>query len=138
MRFRSSVTLARRVRGGCAARVCERVCELVGLRRARAWPTLRRSCCHYGSQDRHCDDGVLWGCQSLSRAESVLNRRGHQPVIATGAFYRETIECAGIEFQPVRPDADPTDRAMLRGSWIPNWAPNTFCATWCCAFARFV
>ncbi len=42
-----------------------------------------------------------------------LKAHGHRPVIATGAFYRETIERAGIEFHPMRPDADPTDRVML-------------------------
>lgn len=33
-----------------------------------------------------------------------LKARGHRPVIATGNYYREKIEAAGIEFHAVRPD----------------------------------
>lgn len=33
-----------------------------------------------------------------------LKRRGHHPVIATSAVYRERVEPLGLEFYPVRPD----------------------------------
>lgn len=33
-----------------------------------------------------------------------LQRRGHTPVVATMAIYREKVERAGLEFAPVRPD----------------------------------
>jgi len=35
-----------------------------------------------------------------------LRRRGHTPIIATSACYRERIEALGLEFAPVRPDRD--------------------------------
>lgn len=43
-----------------------------------------------------------------------LRRRGHEPVIATSAYYRELVEGQGFEFHPVRPDVDPTDRDTMR------------------------
>lgn len=33
-----------------------------------------------------------------------LKARGHRPALATGNYYREKVEAAGIEFHPVRPD----------------------------------
>ena len=42
-----------------------------------------------------------------------LRERGHQPVLATMPFYRRVVEDAGIAFHPIRPDGDPTDRAMM-------------------------
>jgi rhamnosyltransferase subunit B len=43
-----------------------------------------------------------------------LRERGHEPVLAMPAFYRETVEREGLEFHPVRPDLDPTDRETVR------------------------
>jgi MGT family glycosyltransferase len=40
-----------------------------------------------------------------------LKARGHRPVIATGNYYREKIEAAGIEFHAVHPDLPPLDQA---------------------------
>jgi rhamnosyltransferase subunit B len=40
-----------------------------------------------------------------------LKRRGHRAVIATGDYYREKIEAAGIEFHAVRPDLPPLEEA---------------------------
>ena len=34
----------------------------------------------------------------------VLKERGHLPIIATSAAYRQTVEGFGLEFHPVRPD----------------------------------
>lgn len=42
-----------------------------------------------------------------------LKRRGHSVRIASTPFYRERIEALGIEFRPVRPDWDPTDRTLI-------------------------
>ncbi len=42
-----------------------------------------------------------------------LKARGHTPVVATCAFYRELVETEGFEFRPVRPDVDPTDSATI-------------------------
>lgn len=41
-----------------------------------------------------------------------LARRGHQPVLAMPAIYRELVEREGLAFHPVRPDLDPQDRAL--------------------------
>jgi UDP:flavonoid glycosyltransferase YjiC (YdhE family) len=48
-----------------------------------------------------------------------LQARGHQPIIATSAVYRDTIQAAGIAFQAVRPDLDPTDKSLLRRAMHP-------------------
>lgn len=40
-----------------------------------------------------------------------LKERGHRPVIATGDYYREKIESAGIEFHAVRPNLPPLEEA---------------------------
>ncbi len=44
----------------------------------------------------------------------ALLQRGHQPVIATSAFYREAIEREGIGFHPVGPEVDPKDPELLK------------------------
>ena len=43
----------------------------------------------------------------------ALRARGHEPVIATSAFYKGYVEREGIEFRAVRPDANPNDRALV-------------------------
>lgn len=43
-----------------------------------------------------------------------LKARGHTPVLAMPAYYRATVEREGLDFHPVRPDVDPTDRALIR------------------------
>src|SRR5262245_15676155 len=40
---------------------------------------------------------------------SELQRRGHRPIVASLAGYRENVEAAGVEFRPVRPDVSPDD-----------------------------
>jgi UDP:flavonoid glycosyltransferase YjiC (YdhE family) len=42
-----------------------------------------------------------------------LQARGHEPVVATSEYYRTAVEGAGVEFHPVRPDFDPTDREVV-------------------------
>jgi rhamnosyltransferase subunit B len=43
-----------------------------------------------------------------------LRDRGHHVVLAMPAFYRERVEAEGVDFHPVRPDVDPTDRETVR------------------------
>lgn len=49
-----------------------------------------------------------------------LQARGHQPIIATSAYYRDVIQAAGIEFHAVRPDLDPQDKSLLRRAMHPR------------------
>lgn len=42
-----------------------------------------------------------------------LKRRGHAPVMAIPEFYRPRIEPLGLEFHPLRPDVDPTDKRLV-------------------------
>lgn len=42
-----------------------------------------------------------------------LRERGHAPVLAMPAWYRETVEREGLEFHAVRPDVDPSDRETV-------------------------
>src|SRR5271154_2117920 len=46
-----------------------------------------------------------------------LKRRGHTPVLAIPAMFREKIEPLGIEFAAVRPDQDPNDKRMVEMIW---------------------
>jgi len=46
-----------------------------------------------------------------------LKRRGHTPVLAAPAMFREKIEPLSIEFTPVRPDQDPNDKRMVEMIW---------------------
>jgi UDP:flavonoid glycosyltransferase YjiC (YdhE family) len=50
----------------------------------------------------------------------ALIQRGHEPVIATSAFYREAIEREGIGFHPVGPEFDPKDPELLRRVMDPK------------------
>jgi UDP:flavonoid glycosyltransferase YjiC (YdhE family) len=77
-----------------------------------------------------------------------LGQRGHRPVIATSAFYREQVAAAGLAFAPVRPDRvagqrdpDYLDRiirghrspaAVFRDMFLPSLRDSladTLCAT---------
>lgn len=42
-----------------------------------------------------------------------LRERGHVPVLAASAFYRDLIVGAGVGFHPVPPDVDPSDAALM-------------------------
>src|SRR5271163_2765478 len=46
-----------------------------------------------------------------------LKRRGHTPVLAIPAMFREKIEPLGIEVRAVRPDQDPNDKRMVEMIW---------------------
>ncbi|MGE3886613.1 MAG: glycosyltransferase, partial [Vicinamibacterales bacterium] len=43
-----------------------------------------------------------------------LQRRGHEPVLALPAVYREAVEREGLAFRAVRPDLDPDDTALIQ------------------------
>ena len=43
-----------------------------------------------------------------------LQRRGHQPVVATHGLYRARVEAMALEFAPVRPHGEPLSGAGLR------------------------
>ena len=50
-----------------------------------------------------------------------LAERGHEPVIATHAFYRDMVEGEGLGFHPVRPDAHPEDREAFARAMSPRF-----------------
>jgi rhamnosyltransferase subunit B len=43
-----------------------------------------------------------------------LQRRGHQPVIATSSIYRQKIEAEGIAFRSIRPELPRMDQELMR------------------------
>jgi UDP:flavonoid glycosyltransferase YjiC (YdhE family) len=49
-----------------------------------------------------------------------LRARGHTPIVAAPAFYRDVVAAAGVDFHPVRPAVDPTDAALLRRVMDPR------------------
>jgi UDP:flavonoid glycosyltransferase YjiC (YdhE family) len=51
-------------------------------------------------------------------------RETHFPVIATSEFYRATVEKAGIDFHPVRPDVDPDDHKLISRIMQPKAGPE--------------
>jgi len=51
-----------------------------------------------------------------------LNRRGHRPLIASFAEFREAVEAAGVEFAPMRPDmAGFGDKTVIMQKLIDPW-----------------
>jgi UDP:flavonoid glycosyltransferase YjiC (YdhE family) len=42
----------------------------------------------------------------------ALKERGHAPVVATAAIYRDEVESAGVEYAHVGPDLDPNDETL--------------------------
>lgn len=55
--------------------------------------------------------GDLHPCLALALE---LQRRGHQVTIASTEYYRLKVQNLGLNFHPIRPDWDPTDREMIR------------------------
>jgi UDP:flavonoid glycosyltransferase YjiC (YdhE family) len=55
--------------------------------------------------------GDLHPCIALAQE---LGRRGHRVIIATTEYYRGKVEELGIEFHPLRPNWNPTDRELIR------------------------
>jgi UDP:flavonoid glycosyltransferase YjiC (YdhE family) len=51
-----------------------------------------------------------------------LNRRGHRPLIASFAEFREAVEAAGVEFAPMRPDmAGFGDQTAIMQKLVDPW-----------------
>lgn len=48
-----------------------------------------------------------------------LRERGHDPVLAMPAYYREVAASEGLELRPVRPDVDPSDTRMIERAMRP-------------------
>lgn len=49
-----------------------------------------------------------------------LAERGHEPILATHAYYREIVESEGFALRPVRPDAHPEDREQFARAMRPH------------------
>jgi UDP:flavonoid glycosyltransferase YjiC (YdhE family) len=66
--------------------------------------------------------GDLYPYIGLGRA---LRARGHHVVLAVPGFYRDLVEDAGLEMQPVGPDIDINDRALIGRIMDPVRGPET-------------
>ena len=53
-----------------------------------------------------------------------LRKRGHSPVVNTWEGYREKVKDLGLEFHPLRPNVDPTDRELLRKTMDARTGPE--------------
>jgi UDP:flavonoid glycosyltransferase YjiC (YdhE family) len=60
-----------------------------------------------------CAFGSLGDVYPFLALARETKRRGHVPVIATNAVYRQLVESEGVAFHPVRPDVDVSDPAIL-------------------------
>jgi len=49
-----------------------------------------------------------------------LAARGHRPVVATSAYYRDYVESEGVGFRAIRPDVDPRDTELV-GRILDPW-----------------
>jgi len=61
--------------------------------------------------------GTFGDVNPLIALSLELKRRGHTPVLAIPAMFREKVEPLGIEFAAVRPDQDPHDKRMIEMVW---------------------
>jgi rhamnosyltransferase subunit B len=61
-----------------------------------------------------CAFGSLGDIYPILALAREIKRRGHSPVVATNAVYRQLVESEGVEFHGVRPDVDVSDPAILR------------------------
>jgi rhamnosyltransferase subunit B len=57
--------------------------------------------------------GSLGDLHPLLAMGLELQRRGHRVAVASIEFYRSKVEGLGLEFRPLRPNWDPTDRALI-------------------------
>src|SRR5215471_7282661 len=67
-----------------------------------------------GKQILFCAFGSLGDVYPVLALAREMKQRGHSPVVATNAVYRQLVESEGVEFHPVRPDVDVSDPAILR------------------------
>lgn len=61
--------------------------------------------------------GTFGDVNPLIALSLELKRRGHTPVLAIPAMFRNKVEPVGIEFAAVRPDQDPSDKRMVEMIW---------------------
>jgi rhamnosyltransferase subunit B len=61
--------------------------------------------------------GTFGDVNPLIALSLELKRRGHTPVLAIPAMFRDKVEPLGIEFAAVRPDQDPNDKRMVEMIW---------------------
>src|SRR6201993_4785649 len=61
--------------------------------------------------------GTFGDVNPLIALSLELKRRGHTPVLAIPAMFRNKVEPLGIEFAAVRPDQDPHDKRMVEMIW---------------------
>lgn len=54
-----------------------------------------------------------------------LKRRGHSVVLSTSSFYRADAEREGLDFAPMRPEADPADKALMAALMDPRSGSET-------------
>lgn len=54
--------------------------------------------------------GDLYPCLAIGRE---LAARGCTVTVATTPYYKQTVEAVGLEFRPMRPDWNPTDRRLI-------------------------
>ena len=55
-----------------------------------------------------------------------LRRRGHRPVLATSAIYRQKTDALGLELHPVRPDLPPPDDSEATRRLVADLMDETF------------
>lgn len=66
--------------------------------------------------------GSLGDLHPFIAISQALARRGHSPVVATFAEFRENVEAAGVDFAPMRPDmAAFGDRAAMMAKLVDPW-----------------
>ena len=58
--------------------------------------------------------GTLGDLHPYLAIASELQARGHQPLIATSEYHRQTVEATGLEFHPLRPDISFEDKQQHR------------------------
>jgi len=54
----------------------------------------------------------------------ALLAQGHRPAFATSRTYQPLVENAGLEWRPIRPDGDPSDRAIVSRIMDPVRGPE--------------
>ena len=54
----------------------------------------------------------------------ALKARGHEPILATAAYYRPVAEREGVVFRAVRPDIDPGDSEIVARAMHPRRGPE--------------
>src|SRR5215510_9618449 len=67
-----------------------------------------------GTRIVFCAFGSLGDVYPVLALAREMKQRGHSPIVATNAVYRQLTESEGVAFHAVRPDVDVSDPAILR------------------------